>query len=73
MNPGAEVWISDPSWENHRALFEYAGFKVKTYPYYDPATHGVDFDAMLESLERDAAPARSSCCTRAATTRPASI
>ena len=34
--PGAQVWISDPSWENHRALFEGAGFKVNTYPYYDP-------------------------------------
>jgi aromatic-amino-acid transaminase len=45
-----EVWISDPSWENHRALFEGAGFTVKTYRYYDPATHGLDFDAMLQSL-----------------------
>ena len=35
--PGAQVWISDPSWENHRALFEGAGFTVKTYPYYDAA------------------------------------
>lgn len=50
IDPGAEVWISDPSWENHRALFEYAGFKVNTYPYYDSATHGVRFDAMLAYL-----------------------
>src|SRR5206468_87120 len=50
--PGAEVWISDPSWENHRALFEAAGFKVNNYPYYDPATHGLAFDRMLAELER---------------------
>jgi aromatic-amino-acid transaminase len=47
----AEVWISNPSWENHRALFESAGFVVKTYPYYDAATHGVDFPAMISSLK----------------------
>ena len=46
-----EVWISDPSWENHRALFEYAGFTVKNYPYYDAATHGVDFAAMQKCLD----------------------
>ena len=45
--PNAQVWISDPSWENHRALFESAGFVVNNYPYYDEATHGVNFDAML--------------------------
>ena len=50
--PGAQVWISDPSWENHRALFEGAGFTVNTYPYYDAATRGLDFDGMLASLER---------------------
>jgi len=49
--PGAQVWISDPSWENHRALFEAAGFTVNNYPYYDPATHGVAFDRMLETLK----------------------
>jgi aromatic-amino-acid transaminase len=49
--PGAQVWISDPSWENHRALFEAAGFTVNTYPYYDAATHGLDFDGMLRALE----------------------
>jgi aromatic-amino-acid transaminase len=51
VNPSAEAWISDPSWENHQALFEYAGYRVNKYPYYDPATHGVRFDAMLEALE----------------------
>ena len=48
--PSAEVYISDPSWENHRALFEAAGFTVKTYAYYDAKTRGVDFEAMLASL-----------------------
>ena len=50
LYPQAGVWISDPSWENHRALFEAAGFDVKTYPYYDPTSHGLRFDAMLEAL-----------------------
>ncbi len=48
--PDAQAWISDPSWENHRALFESAGFKVNAYPYYDAATHGLKFDAMLAAL-----------------------
>ena len=50
ISPQAKVWISEPSWENHRALFEFAGFQVETYPYYDPRTHGLDFDAMLRGL-----------------------
>ena len=50
IDPGAEIWISDPSWENHRALFEYAGFKVNTYPYYDAVTRGCNFRAMLEAI-----------------------
>ncbi len=52
LNPRATVWISDPSWENHRALFEGAGFAVESYPYYDSVARGVDFDAMCQSLER---------------------
>jgi aromatic-amino-acid transaminase len=52
INPGAGVWISDPSWENHRALFETAGFKVDSYPYYDASTHGVNFPAMATALEK---------------------
>ena len=65
LNPAAQVWISDPSWENHRALFEYAGFTVNTYPYYDADTHGVNFDSMIAAL--DELPARSivvlhACC-----------
>jgi len=51
VNPAAAVWISDPSWENHRALLEYAGHRVNTYPYYDAETHGLKFDAMLAALE----------------------
>jgi len=48
--PSAKVFISDPSWENHRALFESAGFAVEPYPYYNAATRGVDFDGMREKL-----------------------
>jgi len=50
LQPEAQVWISDPSWENHRALFENAGFTVKAYPYYDAASRGVDFAAMTGAL-----------------------
>ncbi|MES2740577.1 MAG: amino acid aminotransferase [Pseudomonadota bacterium] len=49
--PGAQVYISDPSWENHRALFESAGFVVNQYAYYDAASHGVNFEAMLADLK----------------------
>ncbi|MDE2120158.1 MAG: aspartate/tyrosine/aromatic aminotransferase [Betaproteobacteria bacterium] len=55
LQPGARVLISDPSWENHRALFEAAGFEVGTYPYYDAANRGVAVQAMLDALR--AAPA----------------
>jgi aromatic-amino-acid transaminase len=50
--PGAQVWISDPSWENHRALFEGAGFTVNNYAYYDIASRGLDFAKMIASLEK---------------------
>ncbi len=50
--PGAQVWISDPSWENHRALFEGAGFTVNTYAYFDATTHGLDFAGMIAALEQ---------------------
>jgi aromatic-amino-acid transaminase len=50
MNPRARVLISEPSWENHRALFEGAGFEVGSYGYYDAARQGVDFAAMRASL-----------------------
>jgi aromatic-amino-acid transaminase len=49
--PNAQLWISDPSWENHRAVFESAGFKVNTYPYYDAKTRGINFDGMLQALK----------------------
>ena len=55
FSPDSTVYISDPSWENHRALFEAAGFTVKNYPYYDPSTRGVDFDSMLSTLQSLAA------------------
>src|SRR5688500_1895653 len=50
VNPSAEVWISEPSWENHRQLFEAAGFKVGAYRYYEPTTRGLDQAGMLTSL-----------------------
>ncbi|WP_019939299.1 amino acid aminotransferase [Bordetella sp. FB-8] len=63
--PGSKVLISDPSWENHRALFERAGFPVETYAYYDAATRGLNFAGMLAALQ--AAPAKTvvvlhACC-----------
>ncbi len=63
--PDVEVWVSDPTWDNHRAMFEGSGFTVRSYPYYDPATGGVRFDAMLDGLR--SLPARSvvllhACC-----------
>ncbi len=50
LNTKATVAISDPSWENHRALFDMAGFEVVAYPYYDAKTNGVNFDGMLAAL-----------------------
>jgi aromatic-amino-acid transaminase len=55
INPDAQVLISEPSWENHRALFEGAGFKVGSYPYYDAPSHGLNFAGMCAALR--AAPA----------------
>ena len=65
LQPGAVVAISDPSWENHRALFETAGFPVQNYRYYDAASHDVNRAGMLEDL--NALPAGSivvlhACC-----------
>jgi len=64
-SPTSTVLLSDPSWENHRAVFEAAGFAVETYPYYDPVTRGLDFAGMRAALS--AARARSivilhACC-----------
>ena len=49
--PDSQVWVSDPTWDNHRAMFEGAGFVVNTYPYYDPATGGLLFGAMLDTIK----------------------
>ncbi|CAN5220649.1 aspartate/tyrosine/aromatic aminotransferase [soil metagenome] len=48
--PASAVYMSDPTWDNHRAVFEGAGLEVKTYPYYDPATGGLRFDDMLAAI-----------------------
>jgi aromatic-amino-acid transaminase len=53
--PAARVWITEPSWENHRALFEQAGFNVESYRYYDAETRGLDFAGMIAAI--DAMPA----------------
>jgi aromatic-amino-acid transaminase len=55
LNPKATVLISDPSWENHRGIFRDAGFEVGTYPYYDAEKRGINFDAMLSTLNAAAA------------------
>jgi len=55
--PKSEVWVSDPTWENHIAIFAGAGFKVNSYPYFDPACRGVKFDEMLATFAE--LPARS--------------
>lgn len=55
--PDSQVWVSDPTWENHIAIFSGAGFKVNQYPYFDDKTCGVKFDAMLQTL--DQLPAKS--------------
>ena len=49
--PASDMYVSDPTWDNHRAIFEAAGFNVKTYPYYDAVTGGVKFDEMLATLK----------------------
>ena len=63
--PNATMYISDPSWENHRQVFESIGFKVETYPYYDPSTRGVNFPAMkakLASLPAGSVVLLHACC-----------
>ena len=51
VSPNAKVLISDPSWENHRAIFQNAGFEVGNYRYYAAATRSIDFDGMLADLK----------------------
>lgn len=63
--PNSELYLSSPSWENHRAVFETAGFVVKEYPYYSAESHGLDFAAMKAAFAR--LPAKSivllhACC-----------
>ena len=63
--PNSKLYISDPSWENHRALFETAGFTVENYPYYDAATRGVDFEGMksfLKGLPASSIVVLHACC-----------
>ena len=49
--PDAGIWISNPSWENHRQLFEKAGFKVENYPYFNEVINGLDFEGMISSIK----------------------
>ncbi len=55
LHPQAKVLISDPSWENHRAIFQNAGFEVASYRYYDAANRAIDFDGMIADLNAAAA------------------
>jgi len=50
------IWVSDPTWGNHNAIFAKAGLTVKTYPYYDAATRGFNFDGMLKCLKEEVGP-----------------
>ncbi|RQZ08710.1 aspartate/tyrosine/aromatic aminotransferase [Burkholderia sp. Bp9031] len=49
--PDSGIWISNPTWDNHRVLLESAGLAVNTYPYFDARTNGVDFDGMISTLD----------------------
>jgi aspartate/tyrosine/aromatic aminotransferase len=52
--PAARVWLSSPTWPNHKGIFEAAGFKAEEYPYYDAASRGIDFGPMCDALKRAA-------------------
>jgi len=63
--PASKIYVSDPTWDNHKAVFEGSGIAVETYPYYDPATGGLRFEALLQALSK--LPAQSvvllhACC-----------
>ena len=64
----AKIWVSQPTWANHKGIFSAAGFEIAEYPYYDATTKRVDFEAMIAALER-CPRARSCCCMSAVTTR----
>ena len=67
----SDVWVSDPTWENHHAIFEGAGLEVQTYPYYDPASGGLRFDDMLSTL--GALPRRSIVLLHASCHNPTGV
>jgi len=70
--PDSTIYLSDPTWDNHRSVFEACGLKIDTYPYYDAATGGLRFDAMIAALQQ--AEKTASCyCTPAAIIRPVLI
>ncbi len=49
--PTSEMWVSDPTWDNHHAIFQGAGIQTHTYPYYDDVTGGIKFNAMLDTFQ----------------------
>jgi aspartate aminotransferase len=51
-NPGARVWLSQPTWPNHASIFRAAGLAVDTYPYFSPANNSLAFDEMLATLSK---------------------
>lgn len=50
--PNSSIWVSTPTWANHQGVFRAAGLPIQSYPYYDPQTKGLDFDAMLHALKQ---------------------
>ena len=52
VHPGAKIWLSNPTWANHNTIFKAAGVGCEQYAYRDPATNGLDFDAMYESIKK---------------------
>jgi aromatic-amino-acid transaminase len=69
--PGSAIYLSDPSWENHRLLFTGTGLTVHSYPYYDSATHGVKLDDMLATLRK--APENSAILLHASCHNPTGV
>lgn len=48
--PQSGVWVSDPTWDNHKAILRAAGLTIYRYPYFDPTTNSVDFEALFDCL-----------------------